>query len=60
MYTDDIKIFTKNEKEFEENDRNIQRWNTGQKKSGKGQITEGIIELPKQKRIRTLVEKETY
>ena len=72
MYRDDIKLFTKNEKELEtliqtvkiysqdiKMEFGIEKWSMLVMRSGKRHMTEGV-ELPNQVIIRTLGEKETY
>ena len=72
MYMDDIKLFAKNEKEFETLTQAVRTYseNIGMEfsiekcamlimKSGKRDRTEGI-ELTNQQKFRTLGEKETY
>ena len=72
MYMDDIKLFTKNEKELETFKHAVRIYSQDigiqfgiekcamlVMKSGKRHTTDGI-ELPNQDRIRTLEEKETY
>ena len=72
MYTDDIKLFAKNEKELETliHTVRIHRQDIGMEfgiekcallamKSGKQHMTDGM-ELPNQDKIRTLAENETY
>ena len=72
MYMDDIKLFTKNERELETlrqtvrkesqdigMEFGIEKWTLQIMKSGKRHMTEGI-ELPNQENIRTLGEKDTY
>ena len=72
MYMDDIKLFSKNEKELETLILAVRIYSQGigmefgiekcamlVMKSGKRLMTDGI-ELPNQDRIRTLEEKETY
>ena len=72
MYVDDIKLFTKNEKELETliHTVRIYRQDIGMEfgiekcamlvmKSDKRQLTDGM-ELPNQDKIKTLAENETY
>ena len=72
MYMDDIKLFSKNEKELETLIHAVRIYSQGigmgfgiekcamlVMKNGKWHMTDGI-ELPNQDKIRTLVEKENY
>ena len=72
MYMDDIKLFAKNEKELETLIHGVRIYSQDigiefgiekcamlDMKSGKRHLTDGI-ELPKQDKIRTLEENETY
>ena len=72
MYMDDVKLFTKYEKELEIRTQTmriysddigmefgIEKYAVLIMKSGKQQMTEGI-ELPNQEKIRTLRENKTY